>query len=106
MSAWFLMSALGLFQTDGGCSVDPIYELGSPLYQKVVIDLGQRFGRGSKLVIEAHHASRLNMYIQSVKLNGKPWNDFKIPAHELLKGGHLVLEMGPQPQPNFGLGND
>lgn len=106
MSAWFLMSALGLFQTDGGCSTEPIYELGSPLYKKVVIDLGKHFGRGDKLTIEAHHVSRLNMYIQSVKLNGKLWNNFKIPAHELLKGGHLELEMGPKPQTQFGTGNN
>src|ERR1019366_6732184 len=25
MSAWFVMSALGLFQTDGGCRVNTIY---------------------------------------------------------------------------------
>lgn len=34
MSAWFVMAALGLFQTDGGCRVDPIYEIASPLYEK------------------------------------------------------------------------
>ena len=30
MSAWFLMSSLGLFQTDGGTRSEPIYEIGSP----------------------------------------------------------------------------
>lgn len=39
MSAWFLMSALGLFQTDGGCRVNPIYEIGSPLYPKITLHL-------------------------------------------------------------------
>lgn len=34
MSAWFVMAALGLFQTDGGCRIDPIYEIASPLYEK------------------------------------------------------------------------
>jgi putative alpha-1,2-mannosidase len=42
MSAWFVMAALGLFQTDGGCRVDPVYELGSPLYRKVVLHLDRK----------------------------------------------------------------
>ena len=58
MSAWFVMSALGLFQTDGGCRADPIYEIGSPLYEKVVIDLGKRYGRGKTFTIEAKNTSR------------------------------------------------
>ena len=46
MSAWFVMSALGLFQTDGGTAMEPVYEIGSPLFERVVIDLGGRYGRG------------------------------------------------------------
>ena len=42
MSAWYIMSAIGLFQTDGGCRAEPIYEIGSPVFEKVVIDLGHR----------------------------------------------------------------
>jgi predicted alpha-1,2-mannosidase len=53
MSAWFIMAAIGLFQTDGGCRVDPIYEIGSPLFEKIEIDLGGQYGRGQKFVIEA-----------------------------------------------------
>lgn len=102
MSAWFIMAALGLFQTDGGCRVDPVYEIGSPLYQKVEIDLGQRYGRGKTFTIEAKNASRLNMYVQSAMLNGKPLRSFSFPASELLAGGSLVLEMGPEPNKNWG----
>ena len=72
MSAWFIMASMGLFQTDGGCSVEPVYEIGSPLYEKIEIDLGNRFGRGDKFIIKAKNASRLNKYIQSARLNGKP----------------------------------
>lgn len=103
MSAWFIMNAIGLFQTDGGCRTEPIYELGSPLYEKVVIDLGQRYGRGDKLVIEAKNTSRKNMYIQSATLNGEPLNSFQIEAKKLLNGGHLVLEMGAEPNTSFGV---
>ncbi|MDX9748202.1 MAG: GH92 family glycosyl hydrolase [Paludibacter sp.] len=103
MSAWLVMAALGLFQTDGGCNAKPVYELGSPLYKKVEIDLGHKFGRGGKFVIEANHASRNNQYIQSAVLNGKKLESFMFPVEELLKGGNLILEMGDQPNEQWGV---
>ncbi len=103
MSAWFVLASLGLFQTDGGTRVDPVYEIASPLYPKVEIDLGERFGRGEKFTIRANNASRLNKYVQSSTLNGKPLQDFKFPSSELLKGGILELEMGPEPNKNWGI---
>ncbi|MBQ2186114.1 MAG: glycoside hydrolase family 92 protein, partial [Bacteroidaceae bacterium] len=102
MSAWFVMAALGLFQTDGGCRVEPIYEIASPIYQKAVIRLGKRYGRGKDFVIEARNASRRNMYVQSAILNGKSLQTFHFPASELLRGGSLVLEMGPEPNKQWG----
>jgi putative alpha-1,2-mannosidase len=103
MSAWFIMAALGLFQTDGGCSTEPVYEIASPIFPKVEIDLGNRFGRGEKFVIEAKNGSRINKYVQSASLNGQPLKSFLFPAKELLKGGSLILEMGPEPNLNWGI---
>ena len=103
MSSWFVMAALGLFQTDGGCRVDPIYEITSPLYEKVVIDLGGRYNRGKTFTIEARNASRSNKYIQSATLNGQKLEQFYFPASELLKGGELILEMGDKPNTSWGV---
>ena len=103
MSAWFVMAAIGLFQTDGGCRVDPIYEIGSPLYEEIEIDLRNQYGRGGKFTIKANNASRTNKYIQSAKLNGTNLVDFKFPAKELLQGGTLELEMGPEPNKEWGV---
>lgn len=103
MSAWFVMAALGLFQTDGGCNAEPVYELGSPLFEKIKIDLGKHFGRGKQFIIKAINTSRENKYIQSAKLNGKKLSSFKFPAKELLKGGTLELEMGNRPNKNWGI---
>ena len=104
MSGWFIMAAIGLFQTDGGSRSEPIYEIGSPLFEKVEIDLGKQYGRGEKFTILAHNASRENKYVQSATLNGRTLNVFYFPASELLKGGELVLQMGPSPNPNWGTG--
>ncbi len=42
------------------------------------------------------------MYVQSAKLNGKKLDTFWFPASELLKGGELILEMGPEPNTEWG----
>lgn len=97
MSSWFVMSAIGFFQMDGGCSSHPVYELGSPRYPKITLHLGEKYGRGDTFVIEARNASKENKYIHSVRLNGKSIDGFKIPQNEVLKGGRLVIEMSDKP---------
>ncbi|MDR0422349.1 MAG: GH92 family glycosyl hydrolase [Proteiniphilum sp.] len=103
MSAWFIMSALGLFQTDGGCRTEPVYEIGSPLFERTVINLGEKFGRGKQFEIIAENVSRRNKYVQTATLNGKPLNTFHFPAKELLNGGTLTLQMGPEPRKEWGI---
>jgi putative alpha-1,2-mannosidase len=102
MSAWFLMSAIGLFQTDGGCRVEPIYEIGSPRYEKVTIRLHPDYCRGRTLTIVAKNTSRLNKYVQSATFNGKPLNRWWLTAEEIQSGGALTLEMGPKPNRTWG----
>ena len=104
MSAWLIMASLGLFQMDGGCRVNPIYEIASPLYEKVIIHLGRLYGRGESFTIEAKNTSRKNKYVQNATLNGHPLNNFWFPASELLKGGELILEMGSTPNMQWGVG--
>ncbi|MDQ7948201.1 MAG: GH92 family glycosyl hydrolase [Pedobacter sp.] len=104
MSSWFVMAALGLFQIDGGTRVDPIYEIGSPIFKNVSLNLGERYGRGKTFDIQAINASRENKYVQSATLNGKPLQNFWFPASELLRGGKLTLVMGPQPNQKWGIG--
>jgi len=105
MSAWFVMNAIGLFQTDGGTNAKPVYEIGSPLFDKITINLGERFGRGKQCIIKTLNNSRKNKYIQKATLNGKNLNSFKFSVSELLQGGELILEMGATPNKNWGLKN-
>lgn len=103
MSAWFVLSALGLFQTDGGTAMEPIYEIGSPLFERVVIDLGERYGRGKTFTIVAENASFRNKYVQSATLNGRVLDTFWFPAKELLGGGELRLVMGAEAHESWGV---
>lgn len=105
MSAWAVMTSIGLFQMDGGCKVNPEYEIASPAFEKIIINLGEKYGRGEKFVIKAKNASKNNIYVQSAVLNGKKLDSFKFPASELLKGGELILEMGDTPNMKWGVSN-
>jgi len=102
MSAWAVMATIGLFQMDGGTNAEPVYEIASPLFEKIEINLGEKYNRGQKFTIEAKGASRKNIYVQKAILNGKILNTFHFPASELLKGGSLILEMGDKPNTNWG----
>jgi predicted alpha-1,2-mannosidase len=104
MSAWFVMAALGLFQTDGGCRVNPIYELGSPLYPKIVLHLSREHYSGRTFTIEARGASRANRFIQSAEFNGRPLNCWWIRQEDVVKGGHLLIDLGPEPNPAWASG--
>lgn len=102
MGAWYVMAAMGLFQTDGGTSVKPFYEIGSPVFEKCTITLNEKYYSGKTFSIEARNTSVVNRYIQSATLDGKPLLKPWFYHSELVDGGTLVLEMGPQPNENWG----
>lgn len=95
MSAWYLMSALGLYAVD---PVSGVYVLGSPLFERAEVAVGQ----GRKLIIEARHNSPDHPYIQSARLNGRPYSKTWISHAQIVAGAHLQLTMGPHPNPAYG----
>src|SRR5690606_5549558 len=52
---------------------------------------------GKKLVISAPNNSRENKYVQSVTVNGQPWNKAYIMHSEIANGAVIEFEMGPEP---------
>ena len=97
MGSWYVMSAIGLFQMDGGASVDPVYEISGPVFKKAIIQLDTDYYEGKEFIIEAKNTSSRNRYIQSASLNGKELENFWFRHSELVKGGKLVLVMGDEP---------
>lgn len=97
MSAWFVMSALGLFEMDGGCSADPEFDLGSPLFSKAVVTLSDEYYGGGTFTVNAIGNSKENIYIQEARLNGKKLTSPKLKFRDVVKGGELTLIMGPEP---------
>lgn len=102
MGAWFVMSSMGLFEMDGGASIKPIYEIGTPKFDKVTIHLDPKYYKGGIFTIEAKNVSPQNIYIQSAKLNGKNLNKPWFYHEELVNGGTLEFKMGPKPNEKWG----
>ena len=97
MSSWFVMASIGLFEMDGGCGIRPVYEISAPIYPQVTLRMPGRSAGAGTFVIEAPKASPANRYIQAATLNGKPWNQWWIPWSDVIHGGKLVLDLGPEP---------
>ena len=103
MGALGVLMAIGLFDIQGGASVDPCYEITSPIFDRVEISLDKRYYDGDKIVIDVKNNSEENVYIQNVLWNGKPHNSFRIPHKELVKGGTLTIELGNKPNKKWGI---
>ena len=95
-----------------GCpgSIDPFKKrfrvTGGTGFQVLEIHLDPKYYAGKSFVIEAHDNSPDNIYIQSATLNGKPLDRSWFPAKQLLGGGTLSLQMGPEPNKQWGAGMD
>lgn len=96
ISAWYILSSMGLYQVEpaGGK-----YIFGSPIIDEAVIKVQD----GKTFTIKAINNSKENIYIQSVKLNGKEYNKFYILFEDIAKGGTLEFTMGNQPNKEWGL---
>lgn len=98
MGGWYVMSALGLFEMNGGVSLKPELELSSPLFNKITIRLDPGYYKGKTFTIEARNNSKENIYIQKAYLNGKELKQPRIPFVAIVSGGTLLLEMGDKPK--------
>lgn len=97
MGAWFVNSALGLFEMNGGTSSDLRIDLTSPLFKEMEITLDPKYYPGKSFVIKAYKNSKENIYIQKAKLNGKILKVPVISFRDIIKGGLLELYMGARP---------
>lgn len=89
MSAWYVMSALGLYQVAPGI---PIYTLGRPMVDKAFIKV-----KNGTFEIIVKHNSPTNKYIKEVKLNEKNLDSLFISHQDIVNGGKLEFTMTNQP---------
>ncbi|MGQ8334970.1 GH92 family glycosyl hydrolase [Sunxiuqinia sp. A32] len=90
MSAFYVLAAIGIHPV---CPGDNKYEITSPVFNSVDIQLDPDYYSGKTFSVIAHNNSPENVYIKSIKLNGKPLNRFWILHDEIVNGGVLEMEM-------------
>ncbi|MEP7142116.1 MAG: GH92 family glycosyl hydrolase [Ferruginibacter sp.] len=95
MSAWGVWSIVGMYPANpsGGQ-----YVFGGPMTDEATITLPSK----RTMIIKAKNRNEKNIYIQSIILNGKPYNKTYIAHSTLLKGGLLEFTMGARPNKQFG----
>ena len=102
MGSLSVLLKIGLFQMSGGTEEEAPYQLASPLFDKITIHLNERYHTGKTFVINAKNNSATNVYIQNARLNGKEWRSCQIPHDTLTGGGTLELELGAEPNVEWG----
>lgn len=90
MSAWYLFAAMGFYPV---CPASTDYVIGSPTFPRMSL----RLENGNTFTILAPGASPDNIYIQSMTLNGAPYDKPTISHADILAGSTLVCVMGAEP---------
>ncbi|WP_319481563.1 GH92 family glycosyl hydrolase [uncultured Draconibacterium sp.] len=99
MSAWYVFSSLGFYPVN---PANGVYVFGSPLFESAAIELP-----GDKLFqVKATNLNKTNIYIDSVTLNGEPYEKSYITHADVVKGGVLEFTMTASPNKNFGQAED
>ncbi len=95
MSAWYIMSAMGFYPV---CPGEPTYTFGSPIFDKVTINLENE----KKFIVKAENVSKNNIYVQSVTLNGADYDKSWFKHEDILSGSTLIFKMGDKPNKTWG----
>ena len=90
MSAWYVLSASGFYEVTPNSAV---YAFGTPLFKEVKYHLEN----GKTFTLKAPNVSDKNIYIKSVKLDGKPYKKVLFEHSEIKNGGTFEFEMTDTP---------
>ncbi|WBB67815.1 GH92 family glycosyl hydrolase [Micromonospora sp. WMMD812] len=97
LSSWYLLSSLGIYPLQAGSSE---WAIGSPQFTRMTVHR-----HAGDIVVNARNNSTKNVYVQSVKVNGKTQRDVSIDSAVLTRGGTIDFQMGPKPS-SWGTGKN
>ena len=102
LGAWYVMASIGLFDVQGQSSARPTFQFSSPLFDKITIQLDPDYYTGKELIIETNNQDFKNLYIQSATWKGEPLHTNWMYRADLMKGGILKFDLGPEPNKDWG----
>ena len=91
MSAWYLLSSMGLYQVNPS---DGVFVFSSPCFKKVEV----KVRGGNTFTVEAPNNSKENIYIQSIKIDGKPYDKTYLTHEQIMSGATVEFEMSNTPK--------
>ncbi|MEO3850443.1 glycoside hydrolase domain-containing protein [Streptomyces sp. B8F3] len=103
MGSMSALMAMGLFEVTGASLSRPVYDITSPVFDAVTIELHPDYYSGGRFRIVTHDNSAEHMYIQRAALNGRPQDNAWFHHDRLAAGGTLELWMGPEPNKDWGV---
>ena len=92
LSAWYVLSSLGIFPTAG----TDRYEITGPLWKRTELQIGDK-----KLTIIADNAAPNHPFIQKAWLNNKLLDRCWLQHAEIAQGGILRFDMGSEPPKSY-----
>ena len=94
MSSWFTFSSLGLYPISPGSG---FYDFGRPIFNSGKL----RLENGQVIFLNVINNSRQNKFIQSIKIDGKPYQKRYIHHTDLENSKVIEFTMGPLPSAEY-----
>ncbi|MFL6257748.1 MAG: GH92 family glycosyl hydrolase [Pyrinomonadaceae bacterium] len=94
-SSWIVFAAVGLYPIIPGVGG---FSVNSPVFPEIDI----RLKGGRVLSIKGRGAGAQSPYVQSLSLNGRPYERTWIPYESIARGGTLDFTLGPEPNRRWG----
>jgi predicted alpha-1,2-mannosidase len=94
MSAWYVLSALGMYQV---CPGNAEFMLAAPLFPESKIKVGAAGGTEIFFSVKAEKVSEKNIFVNGRKLNGAEYKNRMLSYSDIIKGGELTASMSYQP---------
>lgn len=102
MSGVSALMSIGLFSLKGNNDINPRYELTSPVFDEITIELDNRYYEGKKFKIITENNTAENVYIQSATLNNNPLTSYWFSHDTFQKGGELKIKLGKNANKEWG----
>ncbi|EAZ82581.1 GH92 family glycosyl hydrolase [Algoriphagus machipongonensis] len=97
MGSLAVLMKVGLFQMNGGTEENPSYQIGSPIFDEISIQLNPNYYPGGNFIIKTLNNQPDNIHVKSAEFNGEGLNQLELRHQQIISGGELVLEMSPTP---------
>jgi putative alpha-1,2-mannosidase len=93
MGSLAVLLKLGLFQLSGGLEDDPVYQIGSPLFDEACLQVALE----RRFCIKTINNGSDRPYVRQLRLNGKALQRHYLLHSEIMAGGELELQMAAKP---------